>query len=59
KEYAKDILNRQLKTGVDDQGLAKVVLSLREEEKLCIIHDDEIRDKSPKIICSLGLKKEV
>jgi superfamily II DNA or RNA helicase len=59
KEYAKDILNRQLKTGVDDQGLAKVVLSLREEEKLCIIHDDEIRDKSPKIICSLGLKEEV
>lgn len=58
KEYAKDILNRQLKSGIDDQALAKVVLSLREEEKLCIIHEDEIIDKSPKIICSMGLKEE-
>lgn len=54
REIAKDILNRQLKLGITHQQLAELVVSLREEGRLCIISDDyEIAE--PKIICSLGL----
>ena len=56
KEYARESLNRQLKAGVNDEDLANLVVSLREEEKLCIISEDEAKFKDPKIICSMGLK---
>jgi len=56
KEFAKEILNRQLKAGIDDQDLANLVASLREEDKLCIINEEEIKYREPQIICSLGLK---
>lgn len=54
-ESAKDSLNRQLKTGISDEALADLVLSMRENGKLCIISDD-IEQNEPQIICSLGLK---
>lgn len=54
-ESAKDTLNRQLKTGIDDIPLAELVISLRENGKLCII-SDETEQKEPQIICSLGIK---
>lgn len=56
KEYAKETFNRQLKSGIDDSQLASLAISLREDEKLCLINEDEIKYKEPKIICSLGLK---
>jgi hypothetical protein len=34
KEFARDTLNRQLKTGIRDEELADLVVSLREEDKL-------------------------
>ena len=55
KEFARETLSRQLKSGIDDDQLASLVISLREEDKLCIINEDEQPNKQPQIICSLGL----
>lgn len=56
REFARDTLNRQLKGGISDEELADLVVSLREEDKLCIIDQDEMPNRDPQIICSLGLK---
>ncbi len=56
KEFARETLSRQLKAGIADDQLAALVVSLREEDKLCIINEDEQLDREPQIICSLGLK---
>lgn len=56
KEFARETLSRQLKSGIDDGQLASLVISLREEDKLCIVHEDEQPNRQPQIICSLGLK---
>ncbi len=56
KESAKDIINRQLKSGISDDELASLVISLREEDKLAIVNIDEQPSKEPQIICTLGLK---
>lgn len=56
KEFARETLSRQLKSGIDDEQLASLVVSLREEDKLCIINEDNETFKEPQIICSLGLK---
>ena len=36
--------------------LASLAISLREEDKLCIVNEDEQPARQPQIICSLGLK---
>jgi len=54
RQSAIDTLNRQLKSGIDDHSLTTLVVALREEDRLCIIHEDE-QDQEPRIICSLGL----
>ena len=36
--------------------LAELVIALRDEDRLCIIHDDTEEAYEPKIICSMGLK---
>ena len=56
RELAKDILNRQLKSKIADHELAELVLNLRDEGRLCIIHEEK-EEKEPRIICSLGLNK--
>lgn len=54
---ATDTLNRQLKTGASDHDLAEVVVRLRDEDKLSIVHQgDEWHE--PRIICSMGLVAE-
>jgi len=55
KEFARETLNRQLKAGISDDQLANLVISLREEDKLAIVNEDEQPNKEPQIICSLGL----
>jgi len=55
RESAKDILNRQLRIGITDETLAQLVLSLREEDKLCVEERDVVAVE-PRIICSLGLR---
>jgi hypothetical protein len=58
REGAKDTLNRQLKAGVDDAQLAEIVVSLRTEDKLCVVSEVEIKQRDPQIICSLGMRTE-
>lgn len=58
KELARETINRRLKSGISDEDLAALVISLREEDKLAIVNEDEMPDRGPQIICSLGLKNE-
>jgi hypothetical protein len=46
-----------MKTGIDNEKLAELVFSLHEEDRLCVPHDD-VEAREPKIICSLGIRKE-
>ena len=55
KEFAKDTISRQLKSGINDEDLAALVISLREEDKLCIVDPDDQPYSEPQIICSIGL----
>jgi hypothetical protein len=41
RSTATDTLNRQLRSGVSDQSLAHLVIALREEGRLCVIHEEE------------------
>ena len=56
KEFARDTLNRQFKAGVADEGLANLVVSLRDDDKLCITDNEEQTNRLPQIICSMGMK---
>ncbi len=53
-DSARDSLNRQMKSGISDDILAEIVISLREDGCLCIVHEEE-RTQEPRIICSMGL----
>ena len=55
RESAKDILNRQLRIGIDDELLVELVVTLREEDKLTIEEKDVVAT-DPRIICSMGLR---
>jgi superfamily II DNA or RNA helicase len=56
RDSAVQVLNRQFRIGVSDEALATLTITLREEERLCLIHDDdEPQSREPRIICSLGL----
>ncbi len=55
KEFARETISRQLKAGISDDQLAALVISLRDEGKLVIVNEDEVPNKEPQIICSLGL----
>ena len=55
RQTAIDTLNRQLRSGISDETLAQMVIALREEGRLCIIHEEE-QTHEPRIICSMGLK---
>ena len=50
-----DTLNRQLRSGVSDDQLAEIVMSLREEDRLCLTADAATETEEPQIICSMGL----
>ena len=56
REYSRETLNRQLKMGISDSELASLVVSLRDEGKLCLKNEeDKDTYKEPKIICSMGI----
>lgn len=55
RQTAIDTLNRQLKSGISDENLAQLVIALRDEGRLCLVHEEE-ELQEPRIICSLGLK---
>ena len=52
---AVDTLNRQLRSGVSDDQLSEIVMSLREEDRLCLTGDAANEAQEPQIICSVGL----
>ncbi|WP_417866126.1 helicase-related protein [Xanthomarina gelatinilytica] len=56
REFARETINRQLKSGINDEDLANLVISLREDGKLSLISEDEDTQKEPQIICSMGLR---
>lgn len=58
KESSIDVLSRQMKSGISDEMLSELLVSLYEEDKLCIINEDEPRNKMPQIICSMGIVNE-
>ena len=55
-ETARDLINRELRAGAAAQKLAELVISLHEEDRLCVPKDDA-RSREPQIICSLGIRK--
>ncbi|MGD1045084.1 MAG: helicase-related protein [Bacteroidota bacterium] len=57
QQSATDTLNRQLRSGVSDDALARLVIALRDEGRLCLSSDDE-QTHEPRIICSMGLLKK-
>ena len=57
RQNAIDTLNRQLKSGISDEKLADLVIALRNEDRLSLIHEVERRHE-PRIICSMGLRSK-
>lgn len=57
RQSAVDTLNRQLRSGIDDHGLASLVMALRDDDRLCLVQEEE-QSREPQIVCSLGLSSE-
>ncbi len=55
RQSAVDTLNRQLRSGVDDAVLSELVITLRDEDRLCLTENQAPEAREPRIICSLGL----
>ena len=55
RQVARDTLNRQLRAGIQDEELARLVIELREEGRLSVIHEEDRETRQPRIICSMGL----
>ncbi|MBI5303021.1 MAG: NgoFVII family restriction endonuclease [Chloroflexi bacterium] len=56
RSSAVDALNRQLRASIPDERLAEIVISLREDDRLCIVEEEQ-QTQEPRIICSLGLRE--
>ena len=56
-ETAADLLNRLMRSGVNDAELTEAVKSLREEGRLTYAEDDAAL-REPRVVCSLGLVAE-
>ena len=55
-QTATDMLNLKLRSGISDENLADLVISLRDENRLCQIQEER-QVHEPHIICSLGLRE--
>ena len=55
RQSAVDTLNRQLRSGIDNAQLADIVITLRNDDRLCVTDRDTAEVQEPRIICSLGL----
>ncbi len=55
KQTATDLLNKRIKSGIGDEELAHLVIELRLEDRLSVIHEED-QENDPQIICTLGLR---
>ena len=55
RQAAVDNLNRLLRSGADDQQLTNLVVTLHQEDRLCLTDDRDNEPREPQIICSLGM----
>jgi len=55
RQTAADTLNRQLRSGITEERLSDLLLSLRDEDRLCVVEEDSTEVKEPRVICSIGL----
>ena len=49
RESAKDTLNRQLRSGIDNEQLAQLVVDLRTDDRLCIVQDESEQQEPQKL----------
>ena len=54
-QSATDAINRQLKSGINNQTLATMVVALRADARLCRV-TEEGSSVEPQVICSMGLR---
>ena len=57
KEYANDVIVRELKSGISDVQLVELLTLLREQNNLSAKDNKEHSTKEPRIICSMGLNR--
>jgi len=57
-EPARELLNREMKAGIAIEKFVDLVLALFEEGRLCVPQDD-VEAREPRIICSLGICKDL
>ncbi len=55
RESAADVLNRQIRTRAEDDLIANLAMTLREEGRLSVIEEDGADAPKSQIICSMGL----
>lgn len=55
QETTQSVLRTHLTSGVADETLAELVMNLRAEGRLCVIHDDA-HAREPRILCSMGVR---
>ena len=56
-ETTKTVLGRMLNKGDDQEEIVEAVLDFRKKGVLCRKQDSSIKNKEPKILCSMGLTK--
>ena len=54
RQSATDMLNRQLRSGISNEKLAELAISLHDDDRLCQ-HTEKGETKEPALICSMGL----
>jgi len=52
---AVDKLNRQIRSGINDDDLAALVTNLHRDDRLVVVNLHDQTQKDPRILCSLGL----
>lgn len=55
RSTARVTLNRQLRSGISDEDLARLVIALRAEDRLSLVQEESEESQEPRILCSLGL----